>query len=315
MAVSNSFKTYDAQANREDLSDAIYNIDPFDTPFITLAGRRNVSNVTFDWQVESLKAVDTDNAQLEGFELTRSAAQPTVRVSNVVQISKRDATVSGSQNAANPAGKRKEMAHQMALRSKELKRDMESILCGTQGRVNGDSTTARKTRALESWISTNTDRSTGATPGADAADENSSPTDGTQRAFTEAQVKALLQDCYTNGAEPTTLLVGPFNKGVASTFTGRDNTRQNIADSRVHATVSLYAGDFGTLKIQPSRWIRERTAFLLDPAYVRVAYYRNFKRVPLATIGDAETNMILAEYGLQVDNEAAHGVIADLTTS
>lgn len=46
MAVTNSFKTYDATANREDLSDAIYNIDPYDTPFMTLAGRRNVSNST-----------------------------------------------------------------------------------------------------------------------------------------------------------------------------------------------------------------------------------------------------------------------------
>lgn len=312
MAISNSFKTYDATANREDLSDAIYNIDPFDTPFMTLAGRRNVSNVTYDWQVESLKAVDTNNAQEEGFELTRSAAQPTVRVSNVAQISSRDATVSGTQNAGNPAGKRKEMAHQMAMRSKELKRDMESILCGTQGRVNGGVATPRKTRAWESWITTNVDR--GAT-GANAADENSAPTDGTQRAFTEAQLKALLQQCYTNGAEPDTLLVGPYNKGVASTFTGRDNTRQNIDKERVQATVSLYAGDFSTIKIMASRWVRERTASLIDPNYVRIAYYRNFRQIPLATIGDAETRMILAEYGLQVDNEAAHGVIADLTTS
>ncbi len=312
MAVSNSFKTYDAQANREDLSDAIYNIDPFDTPFITLAGRRNISNVTYDWQVESLKAVDASNAQLEGFELTRSASQPTVRVSNVAQISSRDATVSGSQNAANPAGKRKEMAHQMAMRSKELKRDMESILCGTQGRENGNATTARLTRAWESWIETNVDREG---TGANAADEFSSPTDGVQRAFTEDMLKALLQQCYTNGAEPTTLLVGPYNKGVTSTFTGRDNTRQNIDKERVQATVSLYAGDFHTIKIMASRWVRERTASLIDPAYVRIAYYRGFRQVPLATIGDAETRMILAEYGLQVDNEAAHGVIADLTTS
>lgn len=311
-AVSNTFTTYDATANREDLSDAIYNIDPFDTPFMTLAGRRNVSNVTFDWQVESLKAVDTSNAEVEGFELSRSTAQPTTRVSNTCQISKRDATVTGTQNASNPAGKRKEMAHQMAMRSKELKRDMESIVCQTQGREAGNLTTARLTRALESWLSTNTDR---AGDGANAADENSSPTDGTARAFTEQMIKDMLQSCYDNGAEPNTLLLGSFNKTVASGFTGRDNTRQNIDKERVQATISLYAGDFGTLKIVPSRWVRARTAFLLDPAYVRIAYFRNFRRIPLATIGDAETNMILAEYGLQVDNEAAHAVIADLTTS
>lgn len=312
MAVSNSFKTYDAQANREDLSNAIYNIDPYDTPFMTLAGRRNVSNVTYDWQVEALKAVDEDNAQLEGFELQRSPSQPTERVSNVVQISKRDATVSGSQNAANPAGKNREMAHQMAMRSKELKRDMETILCGAQGRVNGDSTTARRTRALESWLATNASRGVG---GAAAATEADSPTDGTPRELTEAMVKAVLQSCYTNGSEPTRMLVGAYNKGITSGFVGRENTRQNIAKERVQATISIYAGDFGTLQIQATRWIRPSTAFLLDPGYVRVAYYRRFRQIPLAKIGDADTRMILAEYGLQVDNEAAHGVIADLTTS
>lgn len=312
MAVSNSYKTYDAKANREDLSDAIYNIDPYDTPFVTTAGTRNVSNVTFDWQTESLKDVDTNNAMVEGFELSRSQSQPTERVSNVAQISKRDATVSGSQNAANAAGKNREMAHQMAMRSKELKRDMENILVGTQGRVNGDNTTARRTRALESWLDTNVTR---ATDGASAATEADSPTDGTQRAFTEDLLKETLQNCYTNGAEPSVLLVGPYNKGVVSGFAGRESARQNIDKERVQATVSLYAGDFGTLRVMASRWIRERTAFLLDPNYVRIAYYRRFRQEPLAKIGDAETRMILAEYGLQVDNEAAHGAIADLTTT
>jgi len=312
MAVSQSFKTYDAKANREDLADAIYNIDPYDTPFMTKAGRRNITNVTYDWQKENLKAVDTDNAQVEGFELARTASQPTVRIGNVAQISKKDATVSGSQNAANPAGKRKEMAHQMAMRSKELKRDMENILCGAQGRVNGDTVTPRRTRAWESWLETNVLRGD---TGASAADEFSSPTDGTQRVLTEALLKECLQSCYTNGAEPSIMLTGPYNKGIVSGFVGREQARQNIDKERVQATVSLYAGDFVTLQVMASRWVRERTASLIDPQYVRVAYYRNFKQEPLAKIGDAETRMILAEYGLQVDNEAAHGAIADLTTS
>ena len=64
--VTNAYTTYTATANREDLSNTIYNIDPFDTPFISSIGRRNVSNRIFDWQTESLPNVDTANAQLEG---------------------------------------------------------------------------------------------------------------------------------------------------------------------------------------------------------------------------------------------------------
>jgi len=74
--ITNAFPTYTAKGNREDLSDVIYNIDPTDTPFVTAIGRRNVSNVTFDWQTENLPAVST-TAELEGFELSRSAGTAT----------------------------------------------------------------------------------------------------------------------------------------------------------------------------------------------------------------------------------------------
>ena len=71
--VANAMTTYQAKGNREDLADRIYNIDPFDTPGVSMIGRRNVKNRTFDWQTENLPAVDLNNAQEEGFELVRSA--------------------------------------------------------------------------------------------------------------------------------------------------------------------------------------------------------------------------------------------------
>lgn len=310
--VTNAFDTYSAKGNREDLSNLIYNIDPFDTPFVSAVGRRNVSNVTFDWQTENLPAVST-TPELEGFELARTAGTPTVRQSNLCQIQKRDATVTGTQQGANPAGKGSEMAHQMALQSKALKRDVEKVLSGTnQGKTAGDATTARKTRSLESWLATNANRGSG---GANAASETAGATDGTQRAFTETLLKNTLQTCYTNGAEPSVLLVGPVNKMKVSDFPGRSSARQNISADKVQQSVTVYASDFGEIKVMPSRWIRERTAFLLDPEYAAVGYYRNFQTQDIAKIGDAETKMLVVEFGLEMKNEAAHGVIADLTTS
>ena len=64
------------------------------------------------------------NAQFEGFQLSNALAQPTIRQNNVTQISERDATVSGTQEEADAAGKGSEMAHQMALAAKVLKSDM-----------------------------------------------------------------------------------------------------------------------------------------------------------------------------------------------
>jgi hypothetical protein len=321
--VTNAFATYSATANREDLSNTIYNIDPFDTPFMSAAGRRNVKNRIFDWQTESLPALDTANAKEEGFELSRSAATATVRVSNTTQISSRDATVSGSQESADAAGKRSEMAHQMALVSKALKRDMEAILCSNQARVAGnDSGTARKTRALEHWISTNV--GAGGTSYANAASETAALTDGsTSVALTETIFNDILQTAYTNGAEPKVVLVRPAIKRKISSFTGRSGSQ--IAVSKVEAvnTVDIYRSDFGDVKILPSRWLRTRTisskevsaALFLDPEYAAVAYYRPFQTVDIAKIGDAETKMILAEYGLEMGNEKAHAKLPDIAAS
>jgi hypothetical protein len=156
--VVGSFTTYTAKGNREDLSNSIYNIDPFDTPVMSMARRRNAKNRTFDWQTEFLPTVDPNNAQPEGFELTRATGQPTIRLTNVTQISARDATVSGSQEAADAAGKGSEMGHQMAMKSKVLKSDMETILCSRQARVDGaDPNTPRKTEAISHWLGRATD--------------------------------------------------------------------------------------------------------------------------------------------------------------
>lgn len=306
--VTNAFETRNAKGNREDLSDAIYNIDPTDTPVMSTIGRRNVTNVKFDWQTENLPNADTNNAQEEGFELTRSAATPTVRRSNVVQISKRDATVSGSQEKANAAGKASEMAHQMALASKALKIDMEKITLSNQPLDDGLDDGIRRTRALAHFLTTNVSRGAG---GANAASETAAITAGTQRALTENLVKNQLQSCFDNGAKPSILLTNSVNKRPIDNFVGRTNSRHNIQADRVETSVSLYASDFGDLKVVLDRHLPQDRVLLLDPNFARMAFYRPFNQVPLAKIGDAETRMIVAEWGVQVDNEKAHAAIFD----
>tara|TARA_R100000734_G_scaffold10909_1_gene8201 strand:+ start:2569 stop:3504 length:936 start_codon:yes stop_codon:yes gene_type:complete len=308
--VTNAFDTYTATADREDLSNIIYNISPMQTPFMSSIGTRNVKNVVFDWQTESLPT-PSGSGQLEGFELSRAASTATSRVSNVCQISYRDATVTGSQEASDAAGKRSEMAHQLAIMAKALKRDMEEALCQKGAKTTGNATTARVTGGFESWITSNDSRGTnGASTGGGSA-----PTDGTQRALTETLLKDVLELMFSNGAEPNMAIVGPHNKQVISGFTGRSQARQFVDANTVEASVAIYSSDFGELKIVPSNRSRERSLLLVDPEFAKVSYLRNFETIDIATIGDAETKMIVAEYGLEVSNEAAHGVVADLSTS
>ena len=308
--VTNAFDTYSATADREQLSDVIYNISPQATPFMSSIGKNSIKNVVFDWQTETLPTA-SGSGQLEGFELSRSAATATTRVSNVAMISSRDATVTGSQNASDPAGKRSEMAHQLAIMSKAIKRDMETALCQKGAKTTGNATTARVTGGFESWMTSNVSRGSGGSgSGAGAA-----PTDGTQRDLTETLLKAVLQSCFTNGGEPSMAICGPVNKQVISGFTGRSQARQFVDANTVEASVSIYASDFGELKIVPSNLSRERSLLLVDPEFAKVSFLRDFQTVDISTIGDAETKMIVVEYGLEMSNEAAHGIVADLNVS
>ena len=308
--VTNAFDTYSAQADREALSNVIYNISPQQTPFMSSIGKNNVKNVVFDWQTESLPTA-SGAGQLEGFELSRSAATATTRVSNVCQISSRDATVSGSQESSDPAGKRSEMAHQLSIMSKALKRDMEVALCQKGAKTTGNASTARVTGGFESWMTSNVSRGSGGSGSGGGA----APTDGTQRALSETLLKGVLQSCFSNGGEPSMAICGPVNKQVISGFTGRSQARQFVDANTVEASVSIYSSDFGDLKIVPSNLSRERSLLLVDPEYAKVSYLRDFNVQDIAKIGDADTKMIVAEYGLEMSNEAAHGIVADLNAS
>src|SRR5215831_15527924 len=181
MAVETAtFTAYDAVGNREDLSDVIYRIDPTDTPFMTTCEREKATAVNHEWQTQALAAVDTGNAKLEGDDAITVAATPTVRLGNLCQISDKVVRVSGTQRAVEHAGRDDELEYQEMLKGLELKRDMESILVGTnQAKAAGTDTTARKTASVLSWIKSNTSKGSGGSDPS-AADGTGARTDGTQ---------------------------------------------------------------------------------------------------------------------------------------
>ena len=312
--VANTFQTYQAIGRREDLSNTIYNISPTDVPFMSMIGRSKATNTLAEWQTDALDAAAA-NAQVEGDEYAFTAVTPTVRLGNYTQISRKTVIVSGSQQAGNNAGRDSEMALQLAKSSKSLKRDMEKALTGNVAKAAGNASTARKLGGMETWISTNVSRGSGS-PAGSGAGGGAAPVDaGTARAMTETLLKAVIQSTYSSGGDPSVLMVGPFNKGVVSGFAGRSTARQNIAKDAIQAAAHLYASDFGELKVIPNRFQREKSAFVIDPEYWSTAYYRDFKQEEVAKTGDAIKRALIVEYTLIAKNQAASGIVADLTTS
>jgi len=258
-------------------------------------------------------------ARLEGDIIAATAANNTVRNSNQCQILYRSAAVTGTQAAINRAGVADAMAHQLSIMSRALKRDVEKLMLGNSIVNTGADATARTTAGILAKLSTNISKGgSGANPtAAQAAVGSTARTDGTARAFTEVLMKAVLKLCFdSSGDQPTEIIMSSANKQLASAFSGRASSTQVVAlpgaKDEVNANVSLYSGDFGVYAIQADRFIRgEKDVLILNPEYIKISQLRAFETQDIGRTGDAQGKYIIWEGGLQVDNELAHGLVAD----
>ncbi len=312
---SETFDSYDSVGTREDLANVIYNISPTETPFMMMAGRGRAKDTYSTWQLDTLAAVDTDNAVIEGDDATIDAVSATTRPGNRQQISDKVISISGTQDVTNKAGRKTELAYQLSKKGKELKRDMEAIITRNQASVAGSASVARKTGSLEAWYETNTSRgSSGSDGGYDGSATVDAATDGTQRALTENMLKVVIRNCWTNGGSPTKIMCGPINKQNISAFTGGRTINEKGEDKRLVAAIDFYVSDFGTHTIFPNRFSRDRTVHVLTPKLWSILYLRSFRQGKLAKTGDSNRRQLIVEWGLCSKNEAGSGVIADLTT-
>jgi len=323
MAVpSGTTTTFDLTGIREDLSNLIFNISPTETPAVSNMKKGTATSTYHEWQTDSLAAA-ASNSHLDGDDSSANTIQATSRLGNYTQILKKTVQVSGTSDAVNKAGRAKELAYQMSKRSKEVKRDLELSVTQNSAAVAGSSATARAMAGMETWIASNKDNFTdGTTPVTSSGAPTTAPTDGTTvRTLTEAQLKTVLASAWDAGGDPSTFMVGSFNKQQASTFSGiatlyRD-TAPKVGQTQIIGAADVYVSDFGQLAIVPSRFMRGRTGLVVDWDYWKLCPLsgRSFKQERLAKTGDSEKRHILGEYTLECCNEAASGKIADLAVA
>ena len=317
--VTNTFTTFDAKGIREDLSNIITNIAPEETPYMSNIGRESISNSLFEYQTDTLAAAAA-NKQIEGDDVASfDAVTATVRLQNYAQISRKTIILSATEEVVNKAGRRSELAYQIAKRSAELKRDQEFTMLNGAVAAAGNTSTARGTASLGAFLKTNIDKASDGTNPSYTTLPSSARTDGTVRTFTETILKNVIQQVWTSGGAPKILMTGPVNKQRVSGFSGIASSRFNINGGEKPATligaVDLYVSDFGTVAVIANRFQRERDAWVLDPEYAKMTVLRPYQQIELAKTGDAEKRMLLVEWGHKVLAENAHGLAADLITS
>jgi len=330
---SGTWDTAASVGNREDLADVIYLLKPMETPLMSGIGRSTATGIKHEWQQDSPEAAVANNAVAEGDDSPAGITSKTnwARIANACQISRKVAVVSGTQEAIAKAGRKSDVALLIAKRGMELKRDMECTL--SQNSVALASGT-RTSAGFETWIRTNAPAGAGdagaspkprGTNGAPGSAYSSGlplgvPADGNPlRNFDEDILKNVLQKCYTQGGHPNLVIAPPLMKQRISGFSGKDSTlsttitKFNEVESKtLTAAIDIYVSDFGTLNVQPSRFTRTVSVLVCDTEYLAVAYLRPFQSFPLAKTGDAEKRELLAEYCLEMRNEMAQGICADL---
>ena len=313
-------ETGDIKGVREDLSDVIYNISHTETPFMSNIGRAKATSTNHEWQTDAL-ATAASNIQAQGQDYSQGnvsfdAVVATKRIQNYTQISGKTVIIAGTTEAILKAGRKSELAYQVAKKGKELKRDMEFVLTGHTpiGLAVATSGTGANLRGLENWMSSNTSHGTSGTT---VTTPTTDVTDGTQRNLTEDLVRGQIQAAWSAGGDPDCMLAGPVNKqNISSQFAGIATLYKdvNTGPATIIGASDIYVHDFGELKIVPSRFSRDRTVSILQKDMWAVAYLRPFKIKKLSDTGDAEKRLMLAEYTLESRNEAASAKVADLTT-
>jgi len=309
---SNLYDTYDTTGIREDLVDIIYNISPSETPILSAIPRTAAKSTKHEWQLDSLAAPGA-NAVIEGDEATVDALTATTRAFNFTQIMDKVVALSGTQSAVDAAGRADEMSYQIAKKSKELKKDMEFALIKGQVQAAGDASNARKLGSIPTWIKTNGDAGSGGALSTGSGTDL--PNSGTDRDLTETILKTVIKEVYESGGEMDMLVVPPSVKQTISGFNA-NTTRFGQADARVeYAAIDVYSSDFGDVQVVPNRVMAttsESNAFLIQRDMMATSYLRDFQIDELAKTGDSQKMQLLAEWTLEMRNEAAHGILLDI---
>lgn len=318
---------YDLNSVREDLSDVIYNISPTETPFTSNVGRGKSAQTFKEWNIDTLAAA-ADNAHIDGDEFAGDAITDSVKVGNYHQISRKDIVVSRRANIVNKAGKKSEIAYQIAKAGKELKRDVELAATKRKAAVVGNSTTAMESAGVPAWIRTNDQLgATGTSPtlsGSTSGYPDAAGSVGTPRALSEATLMDAIRACYDQGGNPDMIMVSPEMKQRMSTFLFSANSRvatqyqdqgsKPRGGATVIGAVDVYVTDFGVVDIVPNRFspagATASEVFVLDTEMWEISYLDGYKTETIAKVGDHERRQLLVDWTVCSKNEAASAVVA-----
>lgn len=320
MAFSNTYSTTNpgsAVSNREDLTDVLTILAPEETPITSLAKKSKATATFNEWTVDSLAAPVIAGVR-EGQDISTFVDKFSgrARLGNYIQLFQKNYMVSQLQDAVESVGPAK-IAEAEAKAIREMKRDIEATVAGTQDRaVEDGSTTAYALRGLGDWLDSAGPADVPSDYRTPAASIHSSGT------LTESAFNGLVASIFskTGTVDALTLVAGTTLRRTISGFARSDgNSSENVfhvnqmaTDKEITLSVNTYDSDFGIITVingNPACMPLNSYGYLLNPDYIGIAELMSIGSTRLPNQGGGERGFIDAALTLQVYSPLAHGKI------
>lgn len=316
--------------NREDVVDAIFNIDPFDTPFFQMAPKVPANHTTVEWLEDSLAATSTA-VRTEGQAFTQDNISAATRVTNVTQIMGKHFIVSETQQVLNPYGYTEAFLYEAMKASREVMRNFEvSFFRSSGGSATGSGTAVtgmdgRVMKSLDDFIVSEKHHVNSTTLGGSDSTSGASATGLQESAFNTA-----LELIYDNGGNPNWVFTAGPGKRAISSFAGAITSGTtaltiftNASEHAIDRAVNSYRSDFGMLNVALDRFVPKGgtgtnlngAVYILELPRTQIAILRPIRFEQLAKDGDRVRGMTLGELSLKVMNQAAHGRLLGVSSA
>jgi len=327
MAFSNTFDATNpgsAVSNREDLTDVLTILAPEETPILSSANKERASATNVEWTVDSLSAPQTAGIS-EGADVTAFTDQfaGRARLGNRVQKFRRDYMVSDLQEAVDSVGPAK-IAQAEAKAIRELKRDIEATLAGTQDKAVEDGAgTANALRGLGDWI----DSAGPSDVPAAFRTPAESIVDVTDDVFAESELNGLISSIFkvTGTSDNLMLVADTALRTDISDFAriggvSGDSVRNVNYDGNsgsIKLSVDLYQSDHGIVSVvnaNPDCMPTQAGQAGMSGYVVNPEYYGIHELIPMGStrlpnLGGGERGFVDCALTLGVYHPGAHGKI------
>jgi hypothetical protein len=317
----NSIETYDRVNNKESVTEKLKLFEREETPVYGSAKKVAARNLYEEWLEDSMNAVPSNTAILQGDEIGAAEAQTLPsRRGNHTQIYKKTYSVSRSAQQVAPYGYDNELVRLRGREVKNMRRTIEQSLVGNSASQASAGGTGGLMAGLESIISTNASRGAGgAGTGWNSGTKLfAAPTDGTQRVLDETTVfNDVIKLAYDNGypIKNGRMIMGnsAVVDRISKTFTG-NQSRQTEDKNKVNNYIDMIQSTMGdTFIVKRNPRVRQRTLLIVDMSEIELRTVQDIKYKTLPMTHDAERETLIAELTM-ICREKAQIVIADLTT-